>query len=288
MKLYFDGDGMNIRPSISEVIRQKYPSFSSAQKRIADYLLEHASEVAFLSINRLAGQIGVSPSTVTRFAVEMGYSGYPELQEIVQSALRRRLQSDQAPPPLPDVYTASFACELQAIQEVRDLNPPALLDQAVELIAGASEIFVMGARASTSLAHYLAFQLNRALGRTTILTGDSPAMVEHRMRLGPGILMIAVSFPPYTRMTCETTVYARERGARVIVITDGPRSPLAGPADLLLQVPFDRESMFHSHAPALSLEHAIIAGVTARCPEQVKRRVTQIREEIARSGILMA
>jgi DNA-binding MurR/RpiR family transcriptional regulator len=279
---------MRLSIQLSESISQHYQSLTSAQKRIADYIMGHTTEVALLTIHRLAAQIGVSPSTITRFAVEMGFSGYPELQEIAKGSVRKQLESDGHPTVALDAYGASFDREVRAIEELRQLNPSSLLDQAVTLLLNAHEIYIIGMRSSAGLADYLTFQLNRALGTATLLSGDGGYLLEQRMRLKEGDLLVAISFPPYTRSTYESVIYAKEHGASVLAITDGPRSPLAGPADIVLQVPFDHETMFHSNATALVIEHALIAGVVAQRPEQVRNRVEQIREAIAQAGVRMA
>lgn len=279
---------MQLSIQLSESISQHYQSLTAAQKRIADYIMAHTTEVALLTIHRLAGQIGVSPSTITRFAVEMGFSGYPELQEIAKGSVRKQLESDGQPTVALGAYGASFECEVRAIEDLRQLNPSTLLDQAVALLLEAREIYIIGMRSSASLADYLAFQLNRALGTATLLADDGGYLLEQRMRVKEGDLLVAISFPPYTRSTYESVLYAKEHGASVLAITDGLRSPLAGPADIVLQVPFDQETLFHSNATALVLEHALIAGVVAQRPEQVRNRVGQIREAMIQAGILLA
>lgn len=277
---------MHIASQLSEAIRKHGRSLTAAQKRIADYVLENTSEVAFLTVDRLAAQTGVSASSVTRFAVEMGFSGYPELQDLVQSAVRRQLSTTGRPEAL-NVYSASFECEVRAIEEVGQMNSSALLDQVVTMLMEAREICIMGMRSSYGLADYLAFQLNRALGTATLLSQDSGRMLEHLVGLNGADVLVAISFPPYARVTHQSATYARERGVRVLAITDGPRSPLAPLADLMLQVPFDRETLFHSQTTALALEHALVVGVAARRPEQVRGRVERISEEMARAGIFV-
>lgn len=278
---------MQVLSRLSEAIRTNYQALSVAQKRIADFLLENTNEVAFLTVDRLAAKIGVSPSTITRFAIEMGFSGYPELQEVAQGSVRQQLAVAEGPAVALDLYAASFACDIKTIEAACRLNPPEVLDRAVTMLLEARHVYVAGMRGSLSLADYLAFHLNRSLGTASLMIPDGGRLPEQIVGLNPEDLVVAIAFPAYTRSTVEATRYAREAGVTVLALTDGPRSPLAQLCDLMLPIPCDSSPIYDPNPAAMAVENALIAGIAARQPERVRRQLERVNEELARRNVTM-
>lgn len=268
--------------SLRKRIASAYPTLSLAQQRVADYLLSHTDETAFLTVERLATASGVSPATVTRFAVQVGYAGYPALQEAVRESIRHRL----APPERlqqqaqDDLFSRSFDLEMRSLQMARDLNPQRVLDKAVELLLQAGWIYVAGMRSSYPVAIHMASVLHQALGNTTLISGTGGFLAEELVSFQPGQMLVAISLPRYARSVLDVIRYARKKEMPVLLLTDSHRSPAAGMADLVLQIPFQSASFFNANTASLAVANAVLAGVVAARKSKATTRLQAVEESV--------
>ena len=257
-------------------IRSGMGSFSKAHKRIAEYILQNADKAAFLTAKRLGQIVEVSESTVVRFASELGYEGYPGMQRALQELVRGRLTSVQRIRASQEQINGS-----DMISEVmqRDMNnihaaieriDRKEFQRVVDMLLHAERIFILGVRSSSFLAGYLNFYLH-LIFKNVIYVQNSAAgeIYEQLVHIGPGDVLVGISFPRYSIMAVNAVQYAHERGADVVAITDSTISPLCQWASAALLVRSDMISFVDSMAAPLSLLNALITELGRRRKEDV-------------------
>lgn len=252
-------------------IRRAYRKMGSAQRRIAEYLLDHPHEAAFLTTTRLGEINGVSESTVVRLAMSLGYSGYPELQVAIQQSLRELARSRSLPST--EAVEASKATGPMRVQLAADLvNLEATvkrldeesLDAAASLLLKARQIFVIGARASFAPAHAAWMLLNRILRKATLLGMTGGSLRDEILPIGKDDVLLAITVPRYALETLRALERACSVGAGTIAITDSLLSSAAEKADVVLLFRHLTPSFFSSSVGALAIVNALAAGVVER------------------------
>ncbi len=247
---------------------------SKSHRRIAECIVTHYDKAAFMTASRLGEYVGVSESTVVRFAAALGYEGYPQLQKALQELIRHRLTASQRFEMTSDMdHTQMLSRVLKAdIQNIRatlDELDLTAFENAIDLVLAARHIYVLGLRASAPLAQFMAHYLNFIFPSVTLVTSGISDIFEQISRIGEGDLLIGISFPRYTSRTIEAMRFARGRGASLIAVTDGPLSPLHAAADLCLTAKSDMASFVDSLAAPLSLINALIVAVGQRRRQEV-------------------
>lgn len=247
---------------------------SKSHKRIVECIISHYDKVAFMTASRLGKYVGVSESTVVRLAGVLGYQGYPQLQKALQEMIRHRLTASQRFEMTSDmdhtqVLTRVLKADMANIRSTMDELDLGAFERAIDMILQARRIYVLGLRASAPLAMFLAHYLNFTSARVTAVTSGVSDIFEQMFRIGPGDLLIGISFPRYTRRTVEAMHFARGRNASLIAITDGPLSPLHACADLCLSARSDMASFVDSMAAPMSLINALIVAVGQRRRSEV-------------------
>lgn len=252
---------------------------TDGQRLIADYLIHDYHRGAFMTAAALGRQVGISESTVVRFATSLGYSGYPEMQQDLQQMVREKLTTvDRLLGTVQDVGdTDSLVYSLlraeidnltQTIQEL----PMTQFQAAVSYICAADTVWVVGYRSAWSVAFYLGFNLSWVLPNVRMVIADQGEPFEQLMHVSARDVVIGVSFPRYTMRTMEALTFAHQQGARIIVITDGVISPLARVADVLLPARSSLKSFADSLTAPVALAYALVTcvSVTARERTEVK------------------
>lgn len=241
--------------------------FSKSQRALANYIVDHCDKAAFLTANKLGEAVGVSESTVVRFAVRLGYEGYPELQRAVQELIRNRLTAVQRL----DV-TASLLDEQNVLKSVmrEDIDrisatlasvDAGVFDDVVRRTLRAERIYIIGLRSSSALAEFLYFYFNLIFEDVKLLTSSSSSVLsEQLLRAKRGDAIIGISFPRYSRMTVDALAYAHGKGADVIAITDSPVSPLVQHADCALYAESGTASFVDSLVAPMSLINALVVA----------------------------
>lgn len=274
--------------SLQEALRTALPRMGPNQRAIAEFLLERPDEGAFLTASELGRRVGVSESTVVRFAASVGFPGYPELQRAVQEELRSRLSTvermrsglQQARGHAQTLYSV-WQNDIENINRTFQQLDPGDFERAVELLSGARRIYVIGLRTSACLAVLLTtslLYLGREAVRVELGIGDHWERLD---LVGPGDVAVAISVPRYTRWTVELVKYARSRGANAIAVTDSAVSPLGAVADVVLPAVTHFNAFIESFAAPLSLLNALILGVAMR-DEQRSLDVLRRREALWR------
>ena len=252
-------------------IQTELPGFSKGQKQIARYILEHYDKAAFMTASRLGVTVGVSESTVVRFATELGYDGYPHLQRALQEMIRNKLTSVQRMEVSSDrlggrdVLRTVLHADTDMIRQTLDEIDRDAFQGAVDALTGAHRIYILGVRSSSALANFLGFYFNLLFDNVTLVHTNSVSEIfEQVLRVGPGDVLFGISFPRYSKRTLSAMQYARDRGAKVIALTDSQLSPLARVADHLLLARSDMASFVDSLVAPLSVINALIVAVGNR------------------------
>ena len=270
-------------------IQSELPGFSKGQKQIARFILEHYDKAAFMTASRLGVTVGVSESTVVRFATELGYDGYPHLQRALQEMIRNKLTSVQRMEVAGDrmggrdVLQTVLHADTDMIRVTLDEIDRDAFQGAVDALMGAKRIYILGVRSSSALASFLGFYFNLLFENVTLVHTNSVSEIfEQVLRVGPGDVLFGISFPRYSKRTLSAMKYARDRGARVIALTDSQLSPLARVADHVLLARSDMASFVDSLVAPLSVINAlIVAGGMSRRDEieQTFNKLERIWEE---------
>lgn len=262
--------------SVLTQLREGMRGFSKGQKRIAAYVIEHYDKAAFMTAAALGDAVGVSESTVVRFAGELGFDGYPHLQRNLQELIRSRLTTlqrlDLADGPVDGRHVLSQVMTMDADRLHRTLSeiPQQDFDAAVEALVSARRIYILGVRSSQTLAGFLFFYFNHIFDNVVDLSATANSEVfEQMIHMEGGDLLVAFSFPRYSQRTIRAAAYAKSCGARIIGITDSRTSPLALQADLVLPAQSEMASFVDSLVAPLSLLNAIIVAVGLRRRDDV-------------------
>lgn len=267
----------------------RIPEFSKGHRRIADYILSHYDKAAFMTASKLGESVGVSESTVVRFASELGFDGYPELQKALQEEMRTRLTAVQRIEVSFDrfgrdeVFKSVLLHDIDRIRRTLEETDPKDFSSAVEDIISADRIYIMGIRSSAALASFLGYYFRLMLPRVTVIeTGSRSELYEQLMYMTDRDVLVGISFPRYSRQTVLAINYARDVGAKTVAITDRNDSPIALRADKSLLAKSDMVSFVDSLVAPLSLINALIVAVSIQNRELVSKnfeRLDKIWEE---------
>ena len=255
---------------ILHTLAEETDRFSKGQRRIAAYILENYDKAAFMTANRLGKLVGVSESTVVRFASELGYEGYPGMQRALQEIVRGRLTSTQriqaAGDQLSgDVLGAVLQSDMEKLREVVAKADRQEFNRVVDRIQDARHVYILGARSSTFVAGYLNFYLHLLLENVTLVqTTAAGEIFEQLFRIGTEDVLIAISFPRYSSVTVNTVKFAKERGAAIVAITDNELSPVYQMSEAALLTPCEMISFVDSMVAPLSLINALVVALAVR------------------------
>ena len=247
------------------------PKFSKGQRLISAYILDHYDRAIYMTAAKLGSTVGVSESTVVRFAVELGYDGYPEFQHALQEYVKTKLTSIQRMEVSgnriggEDILQNVLSADIDTLRQTRENMSRADFDHAVQLLSEARTIYILGVRSSAGLASFLGFYFNLVLDNVRLIqTTSASEMFEQMLRVGEGDVVIGISFPRYSKRTVKAMEYAHRRGASLIALTDSEQSPLATYADAKLIARSDMVSFVDSLVAPLSIINALIAAVASK------------------------
>ena len=241
--------------SILHTIERNMSTFSKGQKRIADYILQNYDKAAFMTASKLGKLSGVSESTVVRFASELGYDGYPSMQRALQEMIRSRLTSTQRIQAADnlfggqDVLSAVIQSDMDKLRMVAEEADRAEFNKVVDLILGARHLYILGVRTSSFVAGYLNFYLHLLSENVTLVQSNAAGEIfEQLLRIGPGDVMIAISFPRYQM------------------------------AEAALLAPSEMISFVDSMVAPLSLINALLIAVGSRMRSDVSRTFAELED----------
>ena len=272
---------MEQRQELLARINQTGRRLSKGQKRIAEYSVNHYDKAAFMTASKLGDKVQVSESTVVRFAIALGYDGYPALQKALQEMIRNRLTAVQRVEMTGDMSESAvlgtvFKADMQNIrQTIEDLDE-ANFSRTVDALCEAERVYVVGVRSSAPLAQFLGYYMNFIRDNVMVITSGISDVLEQVARVGEKDVVLGISFPRYSRRTIEAMNYAKGKGATVVSLTDTPLSPLGEASDFCLTARSDMASFVDSLVAPLSMINALIVAMSLRHREEVSEHFAQL------------
>ena len=266
-------------------IEEGFSKLSKGHKLIARYVLEHFDKSAFMTASKLGQTVGVSESTVVRFAIELGFDGYPDFQKALQDVMRNKLTSFQRIDVTSgqigedDILEKVLSLDIDRIRGT--LNECSKKDfyEAVDRIVTANTIYVIGTRSSAALASFTSYYLNLIFPYVKLVRPSSTSeMFEQILRVDSNDVAIGFSFPRYSKQTLNALKYAHDKGAGVIAFTDSKNSPLVKYADNVLIAQSDMASFVDSLVAPLSLINALIVAVSMRNKEKLSNNFKKLED----------
>ena len=266
---------------------------SKSHRRIAECIVTHYDKVVFMTASKLGEYVGVSESTVVRFAAALGYSGYPQLQKALQELLRHRLTASQRFELTNDmdhvqVLNKVLKADIQNIRSTLDELDIGSFERAIDAIIQARQIYVMGLRSSAPIAEFFVHYLKFIFPNVRVVTSGVSDVFEQLSRIGEGDLLVGISFPRYASRSIEAMDFARKQGASLIAITDGPLSPLHSTADICLMAKSDMSSFVDSFAAPLSLINALLVALGQRRRTEVSEYFNKMERIWAEYDVYLA
>lgn len=258
---------------------------SKGQKRIAAYLEAHYDKAAFLTAAKLGDAVGVSESTVVRFAISLGYTGYPQFQQALEEYVRHKLNSIQRIEITSDimqesgVLTTVLLSDADKIRTTMETIDRKAFEQAVDTLLEAKTIYVVGIRSCAPLASFLGFYLNLIFKDVRILmTSNSSELFEQMIHIGEEDVIIGISFPRYSMRTLKALEFANNRNARVITLTDSKNSPMNLYSSCNLLARSDMASIVDSLVAPLSVINALIVSLCMKKQQNVIETLENLEE----------
>lgn len=271
---------------ILQVLEDKMEDFTSAQRKVADYVLKNPTEVAFLTTEQMAANIGVSVASIMRLAYAVGYSGYAQFQKSLQEMLRNqvappmRLEENVKKIDKNKLLLASAEVQVSNINKTVSFLSDEAINKAFDLIFSAKKVYVVGVRGSYTVAHYLHEGLNRLGVDCEMLIPDTGRTQANLARVTPEHLVIAISLPRYARRTLEIVGVAKNKGVKLLSITDGYSSPLALISDTFLPCAYESIAFHNSEIGAMFIADFLITAVAIRDDKQTKQNLVDIEQVV--------
>ena len=263
---------------ILSILKERHPEFSKGQRRIAQYITESYDKAAFMTASKLGKTVGVSESTVVRFAVDLGFDGYPSMQKAMQEMVLNRLTSVQRIEVAndrignQDVVSMVLQSDIEKLRQTAENVDRKEFQAAVDAVLGAKNIYILGVRSVAPLANFLGYYLNYMFNNVRIVTASGTSeMFEQIVGIGREDVVIAFSFPRYSSSTTKGARYCRSAGATVIGITDSADSPLGLCSDHVLLAKSDMVSLVDSLVAPLSVVNALIVALAAGREQEMEK-----------------
>jgi DNA-binding MurR/RpiR family transcriptional regulator len=263
---------------------------TQSQKRIAEYIVDHPDRVAFSTVDQMAGQLGINPSTIVRFTYRLGLKGFPDLQERTRQLVRGQLSAASEIVNENSVlvhlegsaFGTSLGQDLQNLRRTISAIKVEDLQRASDLIAAARKVFVVGSFNAYSVAFFLGLALDRIRGNTVVWSGDMTLQASQLLDLGPDDCLIAFSSAPYAVSTQKVAQLAKEAKAKVVAITDTPISAVGQIADVILAAASTGAGLQNSFVAAMAVANALLNGVAAADSERTLERYGRLAKVLGR------
>lgn len=253
---------------VLSVINASGKRYSKGQRAIGKYISENYDKAAFMTAGKLGSTVGVSESTVVRFAADLGYDGYPGMRKALQDMIRNRLTSVQrievARELMADseILKAVLSSDMDRLQKTAEEIDQTNFDAAVQAILNAKHVFIVGMRSSTALASFFGYYLNLLRDNVHLLNDTAVSEIyEQILRIGKDDVFVGMSYPRYSTRTIKAMRFAKEAGATTISLTDGDTSPLVDMSDITIYAKSDMVSFVDSLIAPLSLINALLVSI---------------------------
>lgn len=274
---------MQDKNNIISAIKTKRASMSKSHKKIADFICEHYDKASFITAAKLGETVGVSESTVVRFASLMGFDGYPEFQHVLREIIKNKLTAVQRMEITSskfaekDILKTVISSDIEKLRQTMDGVSVSDFTSAVNTIANSKRIYILGARTCFSIANFLGFYLNLLSYDAKLITTNSASETfEQIFDAGKEDSIIAISYPRYSRRTLNAVKYAHAQGSKIIAITDSELSPIYPYADHKIIATSDMSNFVDSLVAPLSIINAIIVALVMRNEEEIAKKFTAL------------
>lgn len=260
-----------------KLMQQNFARLSKGQKLIAEYIMENYDKAAFMTAAKLGETVGVSESTVVRFADTLGYNGYRELQNELQEVIKNKLTTVQRISLVDDYSNKGnllkkvFKKDMSNINKTIDEIDYEIFQDAVNEILNSEKVYVLGLRSSSFLAGYLGFYLNFILENVTVVTAGPSDIFEQLLKVTNKDIVIGISYPRYSTRTLEALNYVKRKGCKVIGITDSLISPAAQISDITLLASSNMVSFVDSLVAPMSLINALVIAIGMEKKDDITR-----------------
>lgn len=259
--------------------------FSKGQKLLADYILKNYERAVFMSAAKLGQAVGVSESTVSRFAVILGYDGFPKFHEALEEVVKNKLNAVQRLEMTHDrinqenVIKTVLQSDAEKIRTTMEQIDQDAFNRAVETILKAKTIYIVGVRSSAPLASFLAFYLNYVFTQVKLIESNSMGeMFEKLIHMEAEDVIIGISFPRYSLSTIRALEFAKNKNTTIITITDSLKSPLTQYADCNLTANSDMASVVDSLVAPMSVINALIVAIFLKRQDTVFQTLASMEE----------
>ncbi|HJD34499.1 MAG TPA: MurR/RpiR family transcriptional regulator [Candidatus Mediterraneibacter tabaqchaliae] len=257
-------------------IEEKYAKMSKGQRRLADYVCQNYDKAVFLTAAKLGETVGVSESTVVRFAIQLGYKGYPGFQKALEELVRNKLNSIQRMEVTygrisqSEILETVLHSDIEKIKQTLSVIDHKAFNMAIDTILGAERIYVIGIRSCAPLASFLGFYLNLICENvTTVATNSSSEIFEQLIRINEHDVIIGISFPRYSMRALKALEFACNRKAKVITLTDSIHSPMNLYSSCSLIARSDMASIVDSLVAPLSVINALVVALCMKKQKEV-------------------
>ena len=271
---------MEVKYDTISRINDKFNRMSKSHKKIATFIIDHYEQAAFMTASKLGKTVGISESTVVRFAYALEYEGYPEFQEALAEWVKDKLNSVQkigakyGKSTQSEILTSVLNADIEKIDDTIDHVDPQAFEAAVDIILNAKPVYLIGLRSCKPLAEFLHFYLNMIRSDVILLDSTSTSeLFEQMLRINEKDAIIGISFPRYSMRTLKAMEMATDRNAKVITITDTIHSPMCLYSSCNLMARSDMVSILYSLVAPLSLINELVVALCLKRPNEVKKNL---------------
>lgn len=257
-------------------INERYSRMSKGQKLLANYITDYYDKAVFLTASKLGEVVGVSESTVVRFAAQLGYKGYPDFQKSLEEMVHQKLSSVERMEAAygrtsqSGILESVLRSDMEKIKGTLSKIDPNAFELAVDTLLTAKRIYIIGIRSCAPLASFLAFYLNYMFDDVVLLhTNSSSELFEQMVRIGKDDVIVGISFPRYSMRTLKALEFANNRNAKVITLTDNVHSPMNLYSSCNLIADSDMASIADSLVAPLSVINSLIVALCMRKQDEV-------------------
>ena len=266
-------------------MNEKFMKMSKGHKAVASYISDHYEQAVFMTAAKLGETVGVSESTVVRFASGLGYDGYPEFQKELESWVKNKLNTVQkigtkyGKSTQSEILSSVLNADIEKIQDTLVSLDAVAFEAAVDIILEAETVYLVGVRSCEPLADFLHFYLNMIRGNIVLVkTTSVTEMFEQMIRIGDKDAIVGISFPRYSMRTLKAMEFANDRNAKVITVTDSIHSPMNLYSSCNLLARSDMVSIVDSLVAPLSLINALVVALCLKAPDEVKENLETLEE----------
>ncbi len=273
------------RQDIVRMINEHRDKLSKGHKKIADYILEHSDDAAFMTAMELGQALGISESTVVRFASRIGYKGYPEMQDALQQYSKTKYRTLSAPEFSDQTFdtwgviASVFQSDMEKISSAMENLSETRFAYAVDLLLSAKHVYIVGLRNSAPLASFFYFYLNMIRPDVIQLnTTAATELYEQMLHIGQDDLLVAISFPRYSIRTLKAMEMAKDHGASIVALTDSEHSPMTMYASVSLYANSNLNSVADSLVAPMCVIDALIVAMCLKEPEKITQELKALED----------